>query len=91
MHMENTEQVLIVILAITLSLFLLVLIVAIVKLIQILNQLKKITAKAEKLANSAESVGELLKNSAGPLALVKLLGKITQALFNRRKQAKGRS
>lgn len=88
--MENPEQTLVIILAVTLSLFLIVTIVAIVKIIQIINQLKKIIDKAEKLADKAESVGEFFKQASGPLALVKLFANLSQSMLNRRKRTKGK-
>lgn len=88
--MENPEQILIIVLAVTLSLFLIVAIVATVKIIQILNQLKAITEKAHKLADNAESIGEMFKNNAGPIALAKLVVNLSHAVFSRRKKSKGK-
>jgi len=80
----DTERVLIIILASTLSLFLLVAIIALVKVIQILNSLKRITDKAEKLAEGAENIGEFFKDVSGNLALGKLVHNI--AHFVKRKK-----
>ena len=79
--MGNSEQILVIILASALAIFLLLAIIATVKVIQILNHLKIITEKAEKLANTAESVGEFFKYTAGPAALGKLLSNVSEIVF----------
>jgi len=81
--MGNSEQVLVVILSSFLALFLLLGILALVKVIQILNHLKSISQKAEKLADTAESIGEFFRDTAGPTAIAKLLANITEAVFNK--------
>jgi hypothetical protein len=88
--MENSENILIIILSVTLTVLLVVLIIAITKLIQILNHLNSIIEKAHKLADSAESVGDFFKNNAAPLALVKLIANISHTVFNRKKNARGK-
>ncbi|MES2971391.1 MAG: hypothetical protein V4702_03660 [Patescibacteria group bacterium] len=89
--MENPEQTLIIILAVTLSVFLLVAIIALIKIIQVITHLQNIIEKAEKLADKAESVGEFFKQSAGPIALAKLFASVGQAMFDRRKHRKGKA
>ncbi len=84
--MGNAAQILVIILAAFLALFLLLAIVATVKIIQVLNHLKAISEKAEKLANTAESVGEFFKYTAGPAAFGKLLSNITDAVLKNRKK-----
>lgn len=84
--MGNAEETLVIILSTALGVFLLLAIVATVKFIQILNHLKSISEKAEKLANTAESVGEFFKYTAGPAALGKLLSNISEVVFKQRKK-----
>lgn len=81
----EAERVLVVILSSALALFLLLAIVATVKIIQILNHLKSITEKAEHLADTAESVGEFFRYTAGPAAVAKFLSNITDTVFKHRK------
>ncbi len=83
--MENAQQILVIILSIMLALFLLLGIFALTKLIQLLDHLKKITEKAEKLADTAESVGEFFKYTAGPAAIGKLVANITGVVFKHKK------
>lgn len=86
--MENAEQILVVILASALALFLILAIIATVKIIQILNHLKSITEKAEQIADKAEAVSEFFAKTAGPSALVKLFANVVDA-FRRGKSKKG--
>lgn len=86
--MGNAEEILVVILASTLAVFLLLAIIATVKIIQILNHLKVITEKAEKLANTAETVGDFFKYTAGPAALGKLVSNVVES-FKNHKKSKG--
>lgn len=59
---------------------------AAVKFIQVLNHLKVISEKAEKIADSAEHVGEFFKHAAGPAAVVKLLAGLGESVFKHHKR-----
>ncbi len=80
----DSERVLIIILASTLSVFLVVGVIALIKVIQILDSIKGITEKAEKLAEGAETIGEFFKDVSGNLAIGKLVHNI--AHFVKRKK-----
>lgn len=84
--METTERILLVILSAALAVFLLLGIIALVKIIQILNRIKKITEKAEDLAEKAEAVGEFFQRSAVSAGLIKLAANIFQSVRGRRKE-----
>lgn len=84
--MGNAEEILVVVLASALALFLLLAIVATVKIIQILNHLKTISEKAERLASTAESVGEFFKYTAGPAAFAKFVANVTETVLKHRKK-----
>jgi hypothetical protein len=86
MELGNAAQILVIILAAFLALFLLLAIIAVVKIIQVLNHLKAISEKAERLATSAESIGEFFKYTAGPAAIGKLLSNVTDAVLKHRKK-----
>jgi hypothetical protein len=81
--MTDAQNILVVFLSTFLGLFLLLGCIALVKTIQILNHLKSISEKAEKIADTAEHVGEFFKYSAGPAAVAKLLANITDHVFNK--------
>lgn len=74
--MNTTENVLLIILALALALFLLLAIVVAVQVIRLLKTINKITDKAERVIETAENVGEVFKNAAGPLALARVVGNI---------------
>lgn len=88
--MENAEQILVVILAVMLALFLVLGAIALSKLIKLLDSLKRISEKAEQLADTAGTVGEMFKYTAGPVAVAKLLANITGIIFkNKGQRSKG--
>jgi len=68
---------------------LIVSIVAIVKFIQILNSIKRITAKAEHIAEKAEAVTEFFQRSAAPIALGKLIANMAETVFRRKNRRQG--
>lgn len=86
MDLGNAAQILVIVLASFLAVFLLLAIIAVVKIIQVLNHLKSISEKAERIASTAESVGEFFKYTAGPAALGKLLSNIADAVLKKRKK-----
>lgn len=83
--LNDTSAYFLIILSATLIIFLIAAIVAVVKLISVLNSMKRLADKAEKLAASAASVGEFFSKSAGPLALGKMLGNVTDFIKHRKK------
>lgn len=86
--MNTTEQVLLVVLAAALALFLALAIVVAVQIIRLLKTINKITDKAEHIIETAESVGEVFKNAAGPLALARVVGNIVDAVSKVTKRRK---
>lgn len=76
MNITTTEQILLIILATALAIFLIIAIVAGIKIIQILNHIKYVTKKAESIADKADSMSTIFQNSAGPVALSKLVSNI---------------
>lgn len=83
--MNTAAEVLLIIVSSVLSLFLIVAIIAVIKLIQVLRSLHRITEQAEKLADSAEAVGEFFRKSAGPVALGKLLSNVAESVIRHKK------
>ena len=86
--MDNAEQILVIMLSTALAIFLILAIVATIKIIQILNHLKTISEKAEKIANTAETVGEFFKYTAGPVAIGKLFSNVSDAVHKHNKKSK---
>jgi hypothetical protein len=89
--MENAEQILVVILASFLAVFLVVGIIAVTKLIQLLDYLKRVSEKIEKLAESTASLGKYLKYTTGPAAALKIMTKIGRSFFNHKKARSSRN
>ena len=83
--MTNVETILVVFLSSFLALFLVLGCVVLVKTIQILDHLKSISERAEKLADTAEHVGEFVRYSAAPVALAKLFTTVNDHVFNKSK------
>ena len=77
-------QVLVVIVSATLTVFLIVSIIVLVKIIQVLNDVKRITKKAEHIADQAEAVVNFFQNSAVPVAIVKLISNIIQSFKSKK-------
>jgi hypothetical protein len=88
--MNNAQDILVVFLSSFLGLFLLLGVIASAKIIQILNHIKSITEKAEKIADTAEHVGEFFKYSAGPAAIAKLIVSISEQVFSKEKKRKSK-
>jgi hypothetical protein len=83
--MNTASEVLLLIVSSVLSIFLLIAIVAGVKVIQLLRTLGRIAEQAEKLADSAEAVGELFRKTAGPLAFGKFLTSVVESAVKHKK------
>jgi type IV secretory pathway component VirB8 len=84
--MNTAAEVLLIIVSGVLAVFLLVAIAALVKLIQLLKFLRHIAEQAEKIADSAEAATEILRKSAGPLALIKFVGNIIETVVKHKKE-----
>lgn len=86
--MTDAQTILVIILSGFLGLFLILGCIVFIKAIQVLNHLKVISEKAEKIADSAEHVGEFFRHTAGPAAIAKLLANIAENVFHKRKNRK---
>lgn len=76
--MDTAALVLLIIVSSVLSVFLIVLIVAGIYFISVLKQVKRITARAESVADTVESAASALERASSPLAVIKLIGKIVE-------------
>lgn len=74
--MHNAESILVIILASVLTLFLLVAVAVLVAGLKLLRQARRIAAKAEAAVDSVGTAATILKDTSGPLALLKLLRNI---------------
>jgi hypothetical protein len=71
--MNTAEQVLVIYLSTALAVFLVIAIVAGVYTLRLLKTMQRVADKAESFVNSAEAVGEMVRQTAGALSITKLL------------------
>lgn len=86
MGISTTEQMLLIILSATLAIFLILSIIAMVKIVQVLNIVKRITEKAEQIADKAELATEFFSNTSATVAV----GKLISNIFNAGRNNKGK-
>ena len=88
MTLETSSQILLIIVSTFLSIFLLLCILVLVKALQLMRNIKHIVEKAEKLTDSAESVGTFFRNAAGPVSFARLVTNIVESVSNHNKGKK---
>lgn len=86
--MDTAAEILIIILASVLTIFLIAAITVLVLVVKILKKVKHITATAENVVDSAEAVGEVFRSASGPLALFKVVYNIVDKAKHQRKSSK---
>ena len=84
--MDTAALVLLIIVSATLTVFLIVLIVLLVKAVKVIGAVSRLASKAENLVSSAEEATELLKKSAGPIALGRFIANMAEAVTKHRKK-----
>lgn len=89
--MDGAEQILVIILASALAVFLVLAITATIITIQILNHIKRVAEKAENIADKAEAVTDFFQKSAGPMAIGRFLTNIADAVFQKRGNGKSKN
>jgi predicted PurR-regulated permease PerM len=86
MHLDSAEQILVIIVSTVLTIFLVALIVLIIKLIQIIQHIKKLTEKAEQIADKAEAVTDFFERTAPSVAIGRLVSNIAESVFKKTKK-----
>jgi phage-related minor tail protein len=76
--METSQDILVIILSATLAILLVLCIMISVLTIQVLQAVKRISTKAEGIVNTAEHVGQAFSNTAGSMAVVRLVRNIVE-------------
>lgn len=69
----DAYQILVIVLSVAFGILLIISGVFLFLLIKVLKQVKRITEKADHVMDGVESVSEVLKKSAGPLAISRVL------------------
>lgn len=89
--MTGAEQILVIILATFLAIFLLLGIIALVLCIRILRAAQRITDHIEHIAGNAEAFTESLANAGGPLGFVMTVSRMAAKMFgNKHAKTRGR-
>lgn len=86
--MNGYEQILVVVLATFLSIFLLLGITLLVLVIKIVKTVRRITDQAEHFAAKAGAVSEFFQHAAGPMSVGRALTTIADTFFKRKDNAK---
>jgi hypothetical protein len=73
MELSTTQQILVIFLSTALAILLVLSIIIAAMVIRLLKTLRLIADKAERLVESAEAVGSVFKNAAGPLGVFRFL------------------
>lgn len=78
--MNTTFDVLVIILSCLLGIFLIIAIISAVLALKLVKSLRLIVAKGEHLVDSAEELGETLKQNAGAVGMVRMLLKFMKTV-----------
>lgn len=71
--MTTSEHILVIILSSALALFLLLAIVVAILAIQLVQTLRRIAGRAEHIVQTAESMGDVIRNTAGSWGVVRFI------------------
>lgn len=78
--MSTTDQVLIIILCVLLSIFFTLCIAVMVGILGLIKALREMVAKAEEVVENVESAAEVLRDTSGRLAFFKLVRNIMKMI-----------
>ncbi len=76
--MTTAEQIIAIILCCFLGIFLILSIALVAAVLKFVNNLRHITAKAEKIIDSAESVSDMFRASAAPLGFLRFVRSVAE-------------
>lgn len=86
--MENAQEILVIILSSFLAIFLVLNIIFLIIAIRVALVVKRVTTKAEVLADKAEAFGEFVQHAATPMIIGKLFSNMSDMLFKRPSKSK---
>ncbi|MBP7806893.1 hypothetical protein KA047_00160 [Candidatus Saccharibacteria bacterium] len=84
MDTTTSYDILVIMLSVMLAIFLVLSIVAMVMFIKVLKHVRVIVDKAESIADKADHITDFFEKTAGPVAIGRLIGNITEA-FKKKK------
>lgn len=85
--MNTAEQILVIILASALAVFLVLAIVIAVQMIRLMKTLQIIADKAQEFVDSAEKTAELVKSAVGQLSVVRFVQNVVDMVQKRSKKS----
>lgn len=88
MDLSTSQQILVIILSTALGVFLILAIVIATMVIQLLTKLRRLADKAEHVVQSAENVGEIIKNVITPMSAVRFGHSIFNMVIKHAKHSK---
>ena len=88
MHMNTSEQILVIALGVILAVFLFLSILVVVQVLRLVANLRRISDKAEKLVDSAESVTDLLRKSATPVSVLRFVRGVAETAMQHKQEHK---
>jgi type II secretory pathway component PulF len=86
MELSTVQQILLSILAAALALFLVLAIAIAIMVIQFIKKLRQIADKAEKVVDSAETIGTIFKNAATPVGAFHFIQKVVDMAVKHKKK-----
>lgn len=86
MVMNTAEEILVVILASALAVFLALAIVIAVQVIRLMKVLNRVASKAQEVVDSAERTAELVKSAVGQLSVMRFVQNIVSMVQKRTKK-----
>lgn len=78
--MSTAAEILVIIVSVVLSLFLIASVVFVIYLLKLIKEVRVVVAHAEKVVASAESIGDVIRKSAGPVSLINLARTVMQTV-----------
>jgi hypothetical protein len=87
--MSTTEQILVVFLSTALAIFLVIAIIAGIYAIRLLKTINRVAEKAEGFVDSAEAVGDMVRQTVGAMSITRMVKGIIN--FVHHKQSEGKN
>jgi inner membrane protein involved in colicin E2 resistance len=81
--MTLTEQVIMIILAVALALFLILAIILVIKLMKVVNNIRDITESTKKIATNIEETTNHLKKITSPIGFINAIKSLVENIKNR--------
>ncbi len=84
--MNTASEILVIIVSSVLAIFLIVLIIVLIQASKLIKQVKRVTVRAENVADSMEAAASAFERTASPIAIIKIIGNIIDQTTRSRKR-----